>query len=154
MKRIIVIIGLMLATFSIASGQSNQKSKDNIEETLKQMTTDWENAYKNFDADALERILADDWVAVGDEGNKHTKAESIANVKSHRYVIKSYKLDSTVRVYGNTAVVVTDGTEVSTYDGKDSSGQYVTTDVYVKQKDGNWKAVASQVTKKPAAHKP
>ena len=37
-------------------------------------------------------------------------------------------------------------TEKSTYKGKDSSGKYVWTDVFV-ERNGRWQAVASQSTK-------
>jgi ketosteroid isomerase-like protein len=53
-----------------------------------------------------------------------------------------------VRVFGNTAIVVGSDTEKSTYHGKDSSGQYSWTDVFVKR-NGQWQAVASQSTKVP-----
>jgi hypothetical protein len=44
--------------------------------------------------------------------------------------------------------VVGSDTEKSTYHGKDSSGQYSWTDVFVKR-NGQWQAVASQSTKVP-----
>ena len=65
------------------------KADEQYSRDPRQMTIDWEEAYKNFDDAALERILADDWVGIGDDGNKHPKAQSIANIKSRRYVIKS-----------------------------------------------------------------
>jgi hypothetical protein len=54
-----------------------------------------------------------------------------------------------VRVYGDTAIASGLGTEKSTYKGKDTSGQYRYTDVFVKR-NGTWQAVAthgSKVTK-------
>jgi hypothetical protein len=51
-----------------------------------------------------------------------------------------------VRVFGNTAIVTGGDTEKSTYKGKDSSGKYVWTDVFVNR-NGKWQAVASESTK-------
>ena len=51
-----------------------------------------------------------------------------------------------VRVFGTTAIVTGSDTEKSTYKGKDSSGKYVWTDVFV-ERNGRWQAVASQSTK-------
>jgi hypothetical protein len=47
-----------------------------------------------------------------------------------------------VNVFGDTAVSFTSQEEKSKYDGKDSSGHYHFTDVWVKR-DGKWQAVAS-----------
>jgi hypothetical protein len=54
----------------------------------------------------------------------------------------------TVRIFGNTAVVTGSDTEKSMENGKDTTGKYVWTDVFVKQ-NGKWRAVASQSTKLP-----
>jgi len=53
-----------------------------------------------------------------------------------------------VRVFGNTAVVTGTDTEKSSYKGKDTSGKYVWTDVFV-QRNGRWQAAASQSVKVP-----
>lgn len=50
-----------------------------------------------------------------------------------------------VRVFGDTAIVTGSDTEKSTYNGKDSSGKYIWTDIFVNRK-GKWQAVASQST--------
>ena len=52
----------------------------------------------------------------------------------------------TLRVYGDTAVVHGLETEKSSYKGKDTSGQYRFTDVFLKR-DGGWHAIATHVTR-------
>ena len=51
-----------------------------------------------------------------------------------------------VNVYGTTAVSFTSQEEKSTYAGKDTSGHYHFTDVWVK-KDGQWQVVATHGTR-------
>ncbi len=51
-----------------------------------------------------------------------------------------------MRAYGDTAVVHGLETEKSSYKGKDTSGQYRFTDVFVKR-NGRWQAIATQVTR-------
>jgi ketosteroid isomerase-like protein len=51
--------------------------------------------------------------------------------------------DMKVRLFGDVAVVTGTHTEKSSYKGKDTSGKYVWTDVFVKRQ-GHWMAVASQ----------
>lgn len=75
------------------------------------------------------------------------KAQGLADLKSGAAKIDSFVLgELKVRVYGDTAVVNGTDTEKSSYKGKDTSGQYSWTDVFVKQ-GGAWKAVNSHVTK-------
>ena len=53
--------------------------------------------------------------------------------------------DLKVRLFGDTAVVVGQGSIKAHTKMQDLSGQYVWTDTFVKMR-GEWKAVASQVT--------
>jgi ketosteroid isomerase-like protein len=57
-----------------------------------------------------------------------------------------------VNVYGDTAVSFTSQEETSTYAGKDTSGHYHFTDVWVK-KDGRWQVVASHGSRFNESHK-
>ena len=53
--------------------------------------------------------------------------------------------DLKVRLFGDTAIVVGQGSIKAHTKTQDLSGQYVWTDTFVKMR-GEWKAVASQVT--------
>ena len=53
-----------------------------------------------------------------------------------------------VRVFGDVAIVTGSDDEKSSFKGKDISGHYVWTDVFVKR-NGQWQAVASQGTLVP-----
>jgi hypothetical protein len=67
--------------------------------------------------------------------------------KSGAYKITYLDLDNfKVRVFGDTAVATYGQTEKSQYQGKDNSGHYVYTDVWVRR-NGNWQIVATQGTK-------
>jgi ketosteroid isomerase-like protein len=80
-----------------------------------------------------------------------TKAQVLVELKSGDNKTDSITLgDMKVRVYGDTAVVTGSDDEKSSYKGKDTSGHYTWTDVFVKRK-GHWQAVASQGTLMPAA---
>ena len=97
----------------------------------------------------LRDILADDWVGLGWDGEMSDKAKALADLKSPGSSLDSIEMGPMkVRVFGNTAVVTGSDTEKSMEHGKDSSGKYIWTDVFVKQK-GTWRAVASQSAKVP-----
>ena len=126
-----------------------------VEQTLTQMEKDWSKVGMNKanvanDVKTAERMMADDWVDwVGIDflGTTISKAQSIANLRSGAATTQSIELGPIkVRVFGDTAVVTVSDTEKSTYNGKDSSGKYVWTDIYANR-NGKFQCVASQSTK-------
>lgn len=96
---------------------------------------------------ALDRILGDDHTVISKDGSIHTKTEELANYKSEASSNELFDFEPMkVRVFGETAVVTGGQREKSHNFGKDSSGQYRWTDVFVKR-DGRWQAVASELTR-------
>jgi ketosteroid isomerase-like protein len=147
MKRLIVMplliglcAGMVLAQTPATSGKAAQ-------DELKQIENDWSNAQKARDAKRLGEILADDWVGLGWDGERSDKAKALEDVKSPSNALDSFQMGPMkVRIFGNVAVVTGSDTEKSKEHGKDSSGKYIWTDVFVNQ-NGKWKAVASQSAK-------
>jgi hypothetical protein len=81
------------------------------------------------------------------EGTVLTKPQALTDIGSDSASLESTVLgDMKVRLYGNTAIVTGTDTEKSEYHGKDSSGVYLWTDVFVLR-NGRWQAVSSQSTK-------
>jgi ketosteroid isomerase-like protein len=144
-----VISGLLAAGSLLMSGQGTppaKPAKASTAETLKQMERDWGNAQIKKDYATVEKILADDWVGIDYDGKVVAKAKAMEDMKSGSSTLTSEELGPmTVRVFGNTAVVTGSDTEVSTDRGKNSSGKYVWTDIFVLR-NGKWQAIASQST--------
>ena len=114
---------------------------------LKQLETDWMQAEKAGDVSRLGEIVAEDWQVISIDGSKGTRQTLLERVKSGKYKMESFEMGPMdVKVLGNVAVVQGSDTEKSTYDGKDASGKYAWTDVYVKR-GGKWQAVRSQTIK-------
>ena len=158
-------VGLLIAGSFFTGGQAKadcmKDGKDNmdcmkngmksdaaaIEQTLKQMERDWNQATIAKDFKTVDRIMADDWTGVDFHGMTVTKAETMEELKSGESSNESVELgEMQVKVFGNTAMVMGTDTEKSTYQGKDSSGKYAWLDVFT-MRDGRWQAVASQSTK-------
>jgi ketosteroid isomerase-like protein len=116
---------------------------------LKQIENDWTDAVKTKSAEKLGEILADGWVGLGWDGKTSNKAKALADLKAPGNSLDSFEMGPMkVRIFGNTAVVTGSDSEKSAENGKDTSGKYIWTDVFVKQ-NGKWRAVASQSTKVP-----
>jgi ketosteroid isomerase-like protein len=141
MHRILALVAVVVIAATFAMGQAGK-----VEQSLMQTEREWVEAAQKKDADTLNRILADDWVGQGPTGAV-TKSQALAELKSGESKLDSITLgDMKVRVFGDTAVVAGTDDEKSSYKGKDTSGHYTWTDVFVKRQ-GKWQAVASQSTR-------
>ncbi len=147
MKRLIATPWIMVLCAGMALAQKPAASSNAAEKELKQIENAWTDAQKTRNVDRLRDILADDWVGLGWDGEMSDKAKALADMKSPGNSLDNIEMGPMkVRIFGNTAVVTGSDTEKSMEHGKDSSGRYIWTDVFVKQK-GTWRAVASQSAK-------
>lgn len=98
------------------------------------------------DAAFTERMLADDYIAIGPLGTVITKRDSVSARQAAQLHYDSIELSEiVVRIYGDTAVV-TARAEVKGKDlGEDFSGPYRFTRVWVKR-EGQWQTVSYQAT--------
>jgi len=144
---------LLLLTATTVFGQS-KAAKNSVEQTLIQIEHEWSEADLHKDAAALKRILADDWIGIDFEGTSLNKEQAVRGIVSDSGSLESTVLrNMKVRVYGKTAVVTGIDTETGDYHGKDSSGKYLWTDVFVNR-GGRWQAVSSQSTRLTAPEPP
>jgi ketosteroid isomerase-like protein len=146
MKRTLLLAAAAFAAafvFGHSSVKAQPVPSGSTEQIITQLEQDWGMASVKKDVATYDRIMAPEYMWSGPEGETADKAQNIDEVKSGVYTCTSFHLDEVkVKVYGDTAVVFGLETEKSTYKGKDSSGQYRFTDVFVKR-NGVWQAVAS-----------
>ncbi len=141
------VVVLLAAGSLLAFGQAKKSDTASAEKTLIQIENDWAKAYINKDVAAVEKILAEDFSYVSPTGEITTRAQELADLKSGKVVLHSYQIASLkVRIFGDVAVVTGHDTRKVTSQGKDNSGKYVYTDVFVNR-NGRWLAVAGQLTK-------
>jgi hypothetical protein len=156
MKRLMGLLLTMTLCAGVALAQNKGKGDGKMKaereaemDELKQIEKDWTDAQKAKDGDKLGGILDDRWIGIGTDGKSTSKAEAVAHMKMPGYSLDSIEMGPMkVRIFGNMAVVTGTDTEKSSEGGKDSSGKYVWTDVFIKR-DGKWKAVASHDSKLP-----
>ena len=104
---------------------------------LDRFESQWAEAELRGDTTLLDRVLTDDFMAVGPRGFTLTKAQWIDRFTSGDYKNESFDWDDvSERLYGNAAVLVGRQTTKSTWRGQDTSGQFRVTQVLVKQGEG------------------
>lgn len=153
MKNIFVIAALIIFATSSVSSQTTEKQKfrnTKVEQELKKVEEEWTNAYVRHDAAPLERILADEFITVGSNGQSHGKAQDIEELKSDSANYEySTPYDLDIRVYGDMAAVIGRTKERGHYDsGRQFTNEYRWMDIFVKRQ-GRWQCIAAQVASIP-----
>jgi ketosteroid isomerase-like protein len=116
------------------------------EQQIKSLEEERNRAIVRGDASVLERMTADDYTFITLRGELRTKSDIVKGFQSGSFRYKSRQIsDLNIRVYGNSAVVTGRSTQQGSENGKDYSGDYRFTRVYVKQ-NGRWLTVALQAT--------
>ena len=121
-----------------------QNSED--EQALIKIQREWAEARVKGDSSYTQRLETEDFTVVWFDGRIVNKQEDMKSMTGDT-VFTDFKVDDLkVRFYGDTGIVVDQGSIKAHTKTQDLSGQYVWTDTFVKQ-NGEWKAVASQVTR-------
>ena len=113
---------------------------------LLKIERDWAEALVKKDAAAFDKTLATEFQAnyVGIVGNKKQYLSAVmSNISKTESAVNS---EMKAIVFGDRAIVNGLSTEKSSMAGKDTSGQYRWTDVFVKR-DGRWQCVTGYATK-------
>ena len=151
MKRMLAFAALTMAASSLALGQmTGKKAKgDSLQQAVMQMEEELRAAIAKSDTKAYGRLLGDDYIYTNQDAVVRTKAEMVSAYDSGKLKYESVKFDEIkVHAYGDTAVVTGRNTSKGQDNGKDISGQFRYTRVYVKRQ-GRWQLVATQVTRIP-----
>lgn len=131
----------------VPSSDGKSASTESVERSLTQMERDWADAIVKHDAATVSRIVAEDWSETSWDGTSFGKAQALADLPMG--TTESITMDPIkVRVFGHVAIVTAGDVEKSSYKGKDTSGHYVWTDVYMNR-EGRWQVVATQGSKVP-----
>lgn len=146
MKKSIILLIMITAATTLFGQQADEKTKKELEK----LSWDWMNAWKARDTVFIEKIMAPEYrllALINGELISMKRADWLATVKY--YVPDSFRYyDFDIRVYGETAVVQSKFEQQATLHGKDRSGTFQVTDVWVKNKKG-WQVVHRHTTLKP-----
>ena len=112
---------------------------NNTTDELKELSVAWMKAWKDNDMAFLENILAPDFRLLTSELWIMPKEQWLANVPKYTCEEFQYRQQE-VREYGDTAIIQSLTSQKANFNGQDRSGDFLITDVWVKNTDG-WKVV-------------
>jgi len=134
---------LVLAFAVFAAGPSfSQTAKDADIQQLQRLEQVWNQAHVNGDADALDKLWADDLEVDVPRMAVMSKTDALSFARSGRMKFLHYETsDLRIRVYGEAAVVSGRMQRTRSMNGKDISDDWRFTKVYVKQAQ-QWRVVS------------
>ncbi len=120
---------------------------DAIELAVRQLDREWGEALLGNDIVALDRILPASFIFTDPDSDVLSRDEFIELIKIGELKFESLRReDVKLSVHLNTASATGRDEVKARYKGRDVSGQYRFTNVYVEQ-GGRWKVVSSQVSR-------
>jgi len=146
---------LLCATLPALAAQAGQKAARAVEEVRK-VERAWLDAYENWDVEAMERIVGEDFSITFPGGQVQTRAQLIAMTKAGRAgrqpAPRVRTEDVRGRAYGDTVILTGRVILEEQRGGKVVVEESRYTDTYVKVK-GRWQVVASHLSNvaRPAA---
>jgi ketosteroid isomerase-like protein len=119
---------------------------DNAEQQIRERHDRINQARLKGDVAAMNENLADDITLIAPDGRMGTKADILKWYQSDVKYDSLEDLESTVRIYGDTALLITTTKMTGQAFGKPFNAQIRDSLVFVKR-DGKWVAVLHQMTR-------
>ena len=141
-KYVMFVLLILACTFSVRAQNSNARMRQEIIAIDDRRET----ALRQGDVATLRQIYADDYTLVSPTGVVQTKADQIKDLSSGtlRY-IKLELIERTVRIYGNTAVMLTHERADIVRNGEQVGGDIRITRIYKRFKTG-WRVIATHAS--------
>ena len=144
--RIGALVMLVVIFSSCLSAAQKANPDSSAREQIRSLEEERNRAILSGDAAVLDRMTSDDYTFITLRGEIRTKAEIVKGFQSGSFKYDSRTIsDLNIRVYGDTAIVTGRSMQKGVENGKDYSGDYRFTRVYIKQ-NGRWMTVALQTT--------
>jgi len=141
------VAGLALLALAAAPGAARAAAAAD-RETVAKLDVEYQAAVKRNDAEAMGRILAEDFVLVLGNGKTYTRRELLDSARAGEVVYERQEEDEgtqTVRVWGDTAVVTARLWVKGTRAGAGFDRRLWFSDTYVRTADG-WRYVFGQAS--------
>jgi hypothetical protein len=137
-----VLAVVISAALAVTTDSYAQTPHDADVHELERLETVWNEAHEHGDADALEKLWADDMEVAVPKMPVMTKADVLKFARSGRMKFLSYKTsDIRVRVYDNAAVVTGRLQRTRSMNGQEISDDWRFTKTYVRE-TGQWRLVS------------
>jgi uncharacterized protein (TIGR02246 family) len=140
---------LLVAFASVGGGQpeaSSPSAANAEQDAVHKVVDEIVAAIDRNDADTFDRLSTADYTFVNPAGKVWNKKQYLELIRSGTLKVESYTRDEeTIRLYGNTAVVIYRSTPHGTFKGQELVSQRRVTTILIKQ-EGRWLTAGRQST--------
>jgi len=142
---------MLIGSANYAAAQTSRtdissQPQTTVDGEIKSLEEARNQAVLHGDVAALDKMTSDDYTFITLRGELRTKSDILKGFASGSFHYDSRQVsDLKVRVYGDTAIVTGRSVQKGMENGKDYSGDYRFTRVYVKE-NGHWLTVALETT--------
>jgi ketosteroid isomerase-like protein len=144
MRKIFLSVAILLFSVALASAQQSSSSEEGGRVLALEIA--WNHALETKDTKALGSLLANTFLSVDIDGSVQSKSEFLASIKAPDYLPSQAATEqSSVQVYGDSAVVVGVFRIKGTDKGKPYSHRERFVDTWIKL-NGAWQCVATTST--------
>jgi len=150
---LLVIVACLWPPSLVAGLPKAQRHESRRE--IDQLEDAWREAVMKANSAEMEKLLADDYLAITASGTLQTKEQALASLRAGRTRFTTLDIsDRKVRFYGTTALVTSQADVQGTTSEGELSGSYRYTRVYVRDAQGTWKIVSFEASKirEPGEH--
>jgi hypothetical protein len=138
----VVFSAIIFVVFSAATSSSSQSTHDADVRELQHLETVWNEAHEHGDADALEKLWADDMEVAVPKMSVMTKSDALKFARSGRMKFLAYRTsDIRIRVYENAAVVTGRLQRTRSMNGQEISDDWRFTKAYIRDSQ-HWRVVS------------
>ena len=146
----LILISMLISSANYAAAQTSRTHISSHQTTedgeIKSLEEARNQAVLHGDVAALDKMTSDDYTFITLRGELRTKSDILKGFASGSFHYESRQIsDLKVRVHGDTAIVTGRSVQKGMENGKDYSGDYRFTRVYVRE-NGRWLTVALQTT--------
>jgi ketosteroid isomerase-like protein len=143
------VLGLLVLFPARLTGQvSGDSTPSAVVTEVREAIRRYDDALRRADVSAVGQFFATEYVFVNARGERLTRAERLANLRSRRTTLDSLvhaPQEEHIRAYGNVVLYTTLLTLDGRYSGRAQRGQFRALVVWVRR-DGRWQQIASQLT--------
>lgn len=122
---------------------------DPASDRIREIVRKWDEALVRGDVGLIGTLLDDEFTYVASDGGTFSKARLLESLKASGKLLSSSSRIKTLKIVGDTAIVLAEGSLSYARDGGVRKETYRYTDVFQRRKE-DWKAIWTQVTVLPA----
>ena len=145
-----ILSGTLPVTFTQAQKESRKPKENRRADSheIQSLEGQWRAALVHADTGVLDRMLADDFLAISSNGTLSDKQQYLHRITSHTNQFSSIELiDIKTRVQPTSAIAISQTHVVGTLEGRPINGIFRYTKVYARNALGQWRVVNFEATR-------